>query len=1027
MSIFRDSGDFKLFSAMPALAKPDSMRTTYVSLNTDNSFVWSVTLTEDPHHADVVPLHKPYAASVPGTLLADLSDYVPDPFLSDNNLSSIFTRLEYASFRYDVSFDVAFDVSKLPPTLLVCDGLDVSATVTLNDCPVLQTENAFHPHAIELTDGKPLRKGKNTLSVQFASIHCAIAQRPDHKMQEWNDPVGGISRVRAPQYSAGWDWGPRLLGGGIVRPIALVFTPVARILDVAINQQIVFDSANPSVLLHFIVDVAINDHKVKQKDDISVRCDLSLCDNHDNYSIGTRRVTTEDDRRVHRTQSILLKNSPGSHVSEADAGDPNTGHGQRMWHGCDDDNGHMRVVRYEGDLEVEHPRLWWPNGMGDQNLYKALTSVQAPDQEGAPVTVDTRADVIGLRKIELVREATVDLHMHSISQTRQVDERVERGEAKSFVFAVNKRRLFAKGANYIPARALYAKTKTKDYESLVTNATDVHMNMLRVWGGGVYEHDEFYNLCDRHGLMIWHDFMFACALYPGDDKFLKSCETEARYQVSRLRNHACMALWCGNNELEQMPAEIRRTTESKRNYDRLFYDILANVVKDDAGDMTYWPSSPHNPRGYEHGFNSPIAGDTHFWDVWHARKPVNAYLSHKSRFCSEFGMQSCLSLTGARRLLAHKQGGDGTSLETDNSDGLNLFGRVMEAHQKNASGNMIMLEYCQRLFCMAKDYASIAYQTQVNQMYCVQTGVEHFRRSWPYCGGAIYWQLNDCWPCSSWSSLEFNGNWKALHYAAKQFFAPLALSVVHHGDMQVGICNIPKFTKDSGVFSVYVMYDGAEGSMQVRLDWSLVNITSGKIVGKGSTMCSVESQQSCKRISCIDARRFSDRVSGGVNEKFIQEHVVKVEMSNPYNNHWDTIRTGWMCVPRLCKLQKPQLKLSTIRCTVVDGMTIGDVRISSNAFAPFCQVWFDDSDLHTNDDDDNDDNDVLKKNKKQDTRNHRPNAKYGAPIGVRISNNFFDVYAGHPVDVTVRIACVMSLSSFRNRIQVRSLVDSYMS
>lgn len=1020
---------------MPALAKPDSARTTRVSLSSDNSFVWSVTLTEDPHHAGIVPLHKSYPASVPGTLLADLSDYVPDPFLSDNNLSPIFTRLEHASFRYDVSFDVLFDVSKLPPTLLVCDGLDVSATVTLNDCPLLQTENAFHPHTIELTAGKPLRKGKNTLSVQFASIHRAIAQRPDHKMQEWNDPVGGISRVRAPQYSAGWDWGPRLLGGGIVRPIALVFTPVARILDVAINQQIAFDNVNPSVLLHFTVDVAIND-KCEQKDDINVECNLSFCYDRDDYSIGTQHVTTEADRCVNRTQSITLKKSTGRKASEADAVDTNTantGYRQHLWHGCIDGNGQMRVERYEGDLEVDHPKLWWPNGMGDQNLYKVKTFVHPPDQGDGPLTVDSRSDVIGLRKIELIREATVDLRMHSISQTHEVDERIERGEAESFVFAVNKQRLFAKGANYIPARALYAKTKTKDYESLVTNATDVHMNMLRVWGGGVYEHDEFYNLCDRHGLMIWHDFMFACALYPGDETFLKLCETEARFQVSRLRNHACMALWCGNNELEQMPDEICRTTESKRNYNRLFYDILANVVKDDAGDMTYWPSSPHNPRGYEHGFNSPIAGDTHFWDVWHARKPVNAYLSHKSRFCSEFGMQSCLSLTGARRLLAHKRGGNGTSAKTDNSDGLNLFGRVMEAHQKNASGNMIMLEYCQRLFCMAKDYASIAYQTQVNQMYCVQTGVEHFRRSWPYCSGAIYWQLNDCWPCSSWSSLEFNGNWKALHYAAKQFFAPLALSVVHHGDMQVGICNLPKFTKDSGVFSVYVMYDGQESSIQVRIDWSLVNITSDKIVGKGSTMCSVESGQSCKRISCIDARRFSDRMSGGVNEKFIQEHVVKIEMSNPYNNHWDTVRTGWMCVPRLCNLQKPQLQMSTIRCTVVDGMTIGDVRISSNAFAPFCQVWFDDSDLHMSndgdDDGDNNESDIFKQKKKQttgSTRNHRPNAKYGAPIGVRISNNFFDVYAGHAVNVTVRVVYVMSLSSFRNRIQVRSLVDSYM-
>lgn len=1004
---------------MPALVRPHSVQTTSIPLTSNNSFPWTVSLTEDPHHADIVPLHEFHTATVPGTLLADLSDYLPDPFLSDNNLCPVFTRLEHASFRYDLLFDVAYDVEDLPPSLLICDGLDVSATVILNDHRLLQTDNAFHPHAVELVGGKPLRKGKNTLSVQFSSIHSAIAQRPDHTVHEWNDPVGGISRVRAPQYSAGWDWGPRLLGGGIVRPIFLVFTPVARILDVAIKQKITIDTATPFVSLHIIVEVAIN-AAVKEPTDVTVKCSLCLCDDTFEYLTSARSASSTDEQQKDQEQTISLTIMDRK-GAEAKDSNTKTEREPRMWHGCHYDTEKVRIVRYNASLNVNCPKLWWPNGMGAQNLYKVTTSVQVPDRSAGTSTVDTRFDTIGLRKIELIREVTQNLRMHSVAKSRASDG-TERGDAESFMFSVNGRRLFAKGANYIPPRALYATTKTEDYLSLVTNATDVHMNMLRVWGGGVYEQDEFYKLCDKHGLLLWHDFMFACALYPGDESFLKSCEIEARFQVSRLRNHACMALWCGNNELEQMPDEICRTSESKHNYDRLFYDILAKVVEEDAGDMTYWPSSPHNPRGYQYGFNSPVAGDTHFWDVWHARKPVSAYLSHESRFCSEFGMQSCLSLTAARRLIAHAQDSEDSNVDVSGgSNGLNLFGKVMEAHQKNASGNMIMLEYCQRLFCMPKDYASIAYQTQVNQMYCVQMGVEHFRRSWPYCAGAIYWQLNDCWPCSSWSSLEYNGNWKALHYAAKQFFAPLALSIVHHGDMQVGICNIPRFSKDSGVFSVYAVYDGVEAIVKARVDWSVMNIISGKILGKGSTMCSVESGKGCKRITCIDARRYSDRISGA-DDKFLKQHVVKMDMSSACNR-WNATRTGWMSVPRLCTLQKAKMEATTIRCTVVDGMTAGDVRISTNAFAPFCQVWFDDSGLNT---DDVKKEDLSRNKSGSGTKQYGSNAKYTTPVGVRISNNFFDVYPGQPVDVTVRIVRVMSLSSFRNRIRVRSLVDSYM-
>src|SRR6185312_14730110 len=274
----------------------------------------------------------------------------------------------------------------------------------------------------------------------------------------------------------------------------------------------------------------------------------------------------------------------------------------------------------------------------------------------------------------------------------------------------------------------------EDYARDLRAAKAAHMNMVRVWGGGIYESEDFYDLCDELGLLVWQDFMFACSLYPGDAAFRRSVRTEAEQQVRRLRHRACLALWCGNNEIEQLNADLLARPALRRNYRALFEQLLPRAVADHDGVTGYWPSSAHRPDRD----NSPAAGerhgDTHFWDVWHTRKPVKDYEKWRFRFVSEFGMQSYSSPETQATFCPP---GDG-----------NVFGPEMENHQKNRAGNQVILDYVSRRYRFPKAQAELIYLSQLNQAYCMQTGVEHYRRLMPHCMGALYWQLNDCWPAA---------------------------------------------------------------------------------------------------------------------------------------------------------------------------------------------------------------------------------------------------------------------------------------
>jgi beta-mannosidase len=389
-------------------------------------------------------------------------------------------------------------------------------------------------------------------------------------------------------------------------------------------------------------------------------------------------------------------------------------------------------------FHVNNPRLWWPAGQGDQPLY-TLT-----------VTVDGEAVSrrVGLRTLELITEDD------EIGQTMK--------------FRVNGRDVFAKGANWIPGDAMPSRITPEAVLPQLQACVQANMNMLRIWGGGQFEADWFYDACDELGLMLWHDFMFACMHYPSDRAFLKEVRAEVEYQVRRLSHHASVALWCGDNEIIGAMGWYDVTKNNRDryivNYDRL-NRTLEEVVEDHDPARRFWPSSPSmGPLDFSDGWHVDTRGDLHFWEVWHSAKPFEHYRTVKPRFCSEFGFQSFPSMKVIESFT--------------NPEDRNVSSPVMETHQRNKGGNARMVETMTRYFRFPSDFAGMIYLSQVQQGLAMQTAIDYWRSLKPRCMGTLYWQVNDTWPVASWSSLEYGGGWKLLHYMAARFFAPVRVVAV---------------------------------------------------------------------------------------------------------------------------------------------------------------------------------------------------------------------------------------------------------
>lgn len=387
---------------------------------------------------------------------------------------------------------------------------------------------------------------------------------------------------------------------------------------------------------------------------------------------------------------------------------------------------------------VEKPDLWWPAGAGPQPLTPLAVTAGG----------ETVRREIGFRQVELI--TTPD------------------AAGSRFALAVNGREIFCKGANWIPADALFSRTSSEATEALLRSAVEANMNMIRIWGGGFYEADWFYALCNRLGLMVWQDFMFACNLYPSTPDFLENVREEVDFQVRRLASHPSIVLWCGDNELV---GALTWFEVSRKNRDRYLvsYDRLNRTIetamKRAAPNAIWWPSSPASGYlDYGDAWHADGSGDMHFWSVWHENKSFDHYRSVKPRFCSEFGFQSYTSMPVIRRFAEEKD--------------LNIASPVMERHQKNKGGNERIAGTLFRYFRFPVTFRSFVYLSQVQQAVAIQTAVDYWRSLKPHCMGTLYWQLNDTWPVASWASLDHGGGWKALHHAAKRFFQPVHLAGV---------------------------------------------------------------------------------------------------------------------------------------------------------------------------------------------------------------------------------------------------------
>jgi beta-mannosidase len=391
------------------------------------------------------------------------------------------------------------------------------------------------------------------------------------------------------------------------------------------------------------------------------------------------------------------------------------------------------------DFVVPHPALWWPNGLGAHPIYqfKARLLVQG-------AVVDQATTRTGLRSLEL---------------RQQPDE-----AGKSFTFVVNGVPVFAKGGNWIPADSFPTRISKEKYRQLLASVRDSNMNMLRVWGGGIYEPNDFYDLCDEMGILVWQDFMFGCSMYPGDQAFLDNVRHEAIDNVKRLRNHPSIVIWVGNNEIESawkhwgwkdhLPASLWD------DYLKLFHGVLPEVCASLDPSRPYWPSSPSS--NLEEDPDSQRMGDLHYWQVWHASKPFSEYEEQHPRFMSEYGFQSFPQIETVNTY----------TLPADHD----IKSPVMMAHQRHPRGNQLVREYMLRDYPEPKDFESFLYVSQVLQAEGIKIGAEHLRRIMPHNMGSLYWQIDDCWPVASWSSIDYTGRWKALQYYARRFYSELLLS-----------------------------------------------------------------------------------------------------------------------------------------------------------------------------------------------------------------------------------------------------------
>lgn len=632
-------------------------------------------------------------ATVPGEVHTALlsKGLLDDPFVGENELKGQW--ISEKTWVYAREFVVEEKLFAKQVILLRCLGLDTLATVRLNGKTVASTQNMFRGYEWDVKH--LLQAGTNlleiTLDSPLAYIRKANAARPLYQTRHVPWETDGRGHIRKQQCNFGWDWGPVCVTSGICGDISLVGDDGFALSKPLLSQQHLADGS------------------VRLLIEAEGRCPLPS--EHCGLSLAAK----------------LWQDGTLISVATIPVNSTNT-------------------TAFSGQLELNicAPRLWWPNGMGEQFQYRFELLYLSADGS----VLDRYETSYGLRTFALIQENDA--------------------WGKSFAFAINGQRFFAKGANWIPGDTFLSRATPERIDALLGAMVSANMNMVRVWGGGVYESEHFYQTCARLGLLVWQDLMFACTAYPVEDpSFVAEVEAEVSYQVKRLHNATALALWCGNNELQSFGTGDLPDRMSWQDYEQFFHHRLAALIAKQDRMRPYWPCSPYSPGFELKDDNNPASGDAHLWYVWHGLEPFEWYRTSQHRFCSEFGFQSYPEPKSVYAFTLPEE--------------RNITHPVLEHHQRSTAGNAKIMHYLLSWFRMPKGFEETLWLSQLQQGLAIQYAVLHWRTNWPRCAGALYWQLNDTWPAATWSSIDYFGRWKALHYFAKRFFAPVVVSGVEKG------------------------------------------------------------------------------------------------------------------------------------------------------------------------------------------------------------------------------------------------------
>ncbi len=705
---------------------------------------------------------------VPGSVFETLIEHkiIEDPFYGLNELDAKWVF--ESDWQYEVRFDLKPSFLQYKQVKLRFNGLDTFAYVYLNDKLLGSTENMFITYEFDV---KPrLKEVGNKLIIKFKSPTSKAREQIKKYNINLNTgyaAIPGVPYLRKAQFSFGWDWGPKLPDIGIWKSVEILGYDDLRINSVNSFSKIKYNK-DLMDMQHLEDFLLINPISATLLIRVEIDSHLKNLPNQ-NYElkVDIRSPIGE----------IITKKIPINKTEEI------------------------------FEFELEKPFFWWTHDLGEPNLYEIETSILKEK------VIDKIKQKIGLRDIQLIT-----------NKDRW---------GKSFYFLLNGIPLFAKGANWIPIDSFIPRGKKLGlYEMNLEFAKDANMNMIRVWGGGIYEDDYFYDLCDKLGLLVWQDFPFACSIYPYFEEFIDNVKKEAIQNIKRLRHHPSLALWCGNNEIEWLWNSILEKKfkiedpdillKFKNGYVNIFEKIVPDLIKKLDPLRSYWQSSPSNGFvGLNIGksdSNSPNHGDSHFWAVWHGGKPFSAYRKFNSRFMSEFGFESFPSLKTIKSFCPPDQ--------------LEFNTPILENHQKNSAGNTKIMKYMKKRFLIPEEFEKQIILSQITQAEAIEYGVEHWRRNRNefHCMGALYWQLNDCWPVASWSSLDYYGRWKALHYFAKRFYCPIFGSVKEEkNSVEFWVSNDKK--KSMNVILNWRIYDSNEHILKKGIYKSIIEPCSSKMLG----------------------------------------------------------------------------------------------------------------------------------------------------------------------------------------------------